>query len=66
MFSGPQVLIILSPYTMTILKYPVANIQWSPSGLDYSIVTILILYWNFEFKFWIQMWNLNFELEFWI
>ena len=40
-FRGhPQTLIILNLYTITNLKLPVANIHWSPLGLDYSILNV--------------------------
>ena len=38
MFIGHrEALIILSPYTMNILKWPVASIQCTPLGLDYLV-----------------------------
>ena len=51
MFSGhPHALIILSPYTMIILK-------WRSTIFLFEYFLDL----NIEFKYWIKMWKFNFE-----
>ena len=67
MFSGyPEAFIILSPCTMTILKWP-ENTSFNCLNLNFKIKIkfwTYILNLNVEFQFWTWILNLKFEFEF--